>query len=408
MRKIVKLVAVMTAMALMSLMFVGCSVDEINLLNAMLKAQSITSMETQTAITLNMDITGLPEDQQLLADIVMEQMNGATLDIYQKIKQNKDRTVSRSQVDLNLDMGSLTTSMSMWNDINLNAKKPYIKQILRLPNLVTMSLPEELRGKQYMVNDMLDMQSMPVTNEFDMKKLMSVSADMQKKLMDFILEYAKEFNPGFEVVRKTGTKSIDGKECTVYQLKMDDKAFKAFLQSAVTDLLKNQKTPELIKDLILALDGVVSESPALESEELDTAMEELKAMLPEISESFTQFMDVFKDVKIIGDEGIVLDYAVNPDGYIVSESGTIDLEIDLEAVVKALETLTGQPLPEDAEGLTGVLHMSIDIDHKIFNINKNKAVTLPKVTKANSFNMSELLMSEDLQFPMDELDSLPF
>jgi hypothetical protein len=128
-------------------------------------------------------------------------------------------------------------------------------------------------------------------------------------------------------------------------------------------------------------------------EEINMEMDNLEKELPELKKQFNEFMDTYKDIKIIGDKGIVIEYGVNSDGYIVYEAGNIDLRIDLEAITKAVK--------EDLPPVEGVLNLGIKFETKVSNINKDIRVYIPKVNKSNSIDFSEMMQSYEIDQPIE-------
>lgn len=95
----------------------------------------------------------------------------------------------------------------------------------------------------------------------------------------------------------------------------------------------------------------------------------------------------FDEVPLIGDKGIVIDYAVDNDGYIVNEKGNIDLVFDAPKFIAAVQGLRGTNEPNQ---LTGVYKLGIDFNTNTFNINKDVEVNLPEVNSENSIPLEEL------------------
>ena len=85
-------------------------------------------------------------------------------------------------------------------------------------------------------------------------------------------------------------------------------------------------------------------------------------------------MDTLEDVKILGEEGIVIEYAVNKDGYIVEEKGKVAIDLDLKALGKVFEE---ELLVENA----GKVKLNISFNTKISNINEKVEIIMPQVNK---------------------------
>ncbi len=128
----------------------------------------------------------------------------------------------------------------------------------------------------------------------------------------------------------------------------------------------------------------IAEISETEKVEALAELNNLKKNLPEFKNKFNEFMDTLEDVKILGDEGIVIEYAVNKDGYIVGEKGKIAIELDLKALGKVFEE---ELLVED----TGKLKLNIDFNTKISKINEKVEINMPKTNKENTIDFNELL-----------------
>ena len=51
--------------------------------------------------------------------------------------------------------------------------------------------------------------------------------------------------------------------------------------------------------------------------------------MPEVKREFHKFMEKYKDVQILGENGLSIGVGINKDGYLVHEKGKIDLKLDL-------------------------------------------------------------------------------
>ena len=59
----------------------------------------------------------------------------------------------------------------------------------------------------------------------------------------------------------------------------------------------------------------------------------------------TQAFETIKNVKFLGDKGVVVNYSINKDGYIVEADTSMDIEINLADLAAALGS------PDGAEGI---------------------------------------------------------
>ena len=117
---------------------------------------------------------------------------------------------------------------------------------------------------------------------------------------------------------------------------------------------------------------------------MNQGIENLKNNLPELKKQFNKFMDDFKDVKILGEKGIVIEYGMNKAGFVVHKSGNIDLNIDLKAISEAM----GNSI--SIENL-GVLKLGINYNTKISNINEDIKINMPNVNEKNALYFKDMM-----------------
>lgn len=390
MKSFSKALALLLVVLMMSTALIGCSNEELSVFNAMIKAQSIYSMEAKTDLTLKLDISGLPEKDMQQAGAVIQLLNNAQLSLDQKVVQNKDKSSVKSQIDGKINLGGLAMDMGVWVDADFAADNPVIKEIIKLPPFAMLTLPPEFAGKEYIVMDA----SSSLDTGLDMKNLIKMSTELQTKSMDFLNSYAKQFKPGFDVIKPAGSKTIEGKVLPVYQLKLDDAALKSLIKYTVNNFAEDKETFKLVKDFVISLFQAVeiadSES-AVPLKDIEKAFSDIEAGLPQFTKDFNSSMDALKDVKIIGDNGITINYAINDQGYIVNESGVIDLIIDF----KALAAAAGQPLREGEPA--PVIKLGLNFNTDTTRINENVEIKFPELTEKNSINFEDLISFPAIQ-----------
>ena len=103
---------------------------------------------------------------------------------------------------------------------------------------------------------------------------------------------------------------------------------------------------------------------------------------------FNTVMDQLKDVTLLGDKGLTLDYSIC-NGYIIKEGGAINLKVDLAQMNKFMNTVNGQPSASvDAKG---TLDMMVNFNTDISGINSPLEIQIPDVNNDNSFNYMDLM-----------------
>lgn len=92
-------------------------------------------------------------------------------------------------------------------------------------------------------------------------------------------------------------------------------------------------------------------------------------------------MEDYKDIKILGQNGIKIEYGIDNKGYIVHEKGNMDLRLDLGNISKAI----------GEEEVKGIINLGINYNSKSYNINEDIKIEMPSTNKDNSINFVELM-----------------
>lgn len=393
MKGIKKLVALAVGILMSTTVLTGCSTDGMSLYSAFMKSQDIKTMEMQTDISLNISATNLsPQEEQMMA-MILPVINNTKISALTKVEQNKDKTAAKVQSDIKMNIGQMPMDMSVWVDTDMAGEKPLLKEVIKMPALFTAQAPAQFTGKEYMVMDLSEMTNVPGAPVMDYKKLAEFSKEFQPKFTEFFAKYAKQYNPGFNVITKVGTQLIAQprmlQKADIYELKLDDSTFKDLIRYTVNNFAENKEAIAFIKDYMVAVMSVM-ELPEGEADastaELEKAFADFETKLPQIVQVINAGLDMIKDVKILGEKGIVIRYAVNKDGYIINEKGNIDFVIDLPSLAKlggSTEVFEGQP--------TGIYTISLEFSNDTRKINGYVYIELPEVNEVNSFNYTELL-----------------
>lgn len=371
-----------------SVVFTGCTNNEVKLYNAIMKSQDITSMESDTNISLNLEGEGFSkEDQQGLQEVA-NMLKDSKISIHQKMVQNEEKTSARAQVKTGLNFAGMDMDMKVWVDTDMSGDTPKMVEIIKMPKTLMTQMSPEDSEKAYIVYNFEDMVNSG--QEVNFKELMNFSKEMQPKMINFMKDYHKNFDPGFEIASYKGKRDIDEKTLSIYEVKLDDASFKELIRYMVNSSMDNENTIKFIEEYMNAVMGLVqipdSEKESAK-EEMSQEIGKLQNNLPELKKQFNEFMDNFKDVKILGDKGIVIEYGVNSDGYIAHQSGKIDMNIDLKAIGKAIgnDTLVKN---------SGVLRLGINYNTKNYNINKDMRINMPSVNKRNAMYYKDILEQE--------------
>ena len=136
----------------------GCNAkDKLELLDALEKSAEINSYESSSHIRFtNVSFDTNIEDMQEL-QLIVPLFDNLSFDIQQKAIQNNKKTIIKSQSDIKIVSSGLSDQFSTWVYYDFENQPPVARQIVKLPESITASLPEDLSGKEYFVVDQKDL-----------------------------------------------------------------------------------------------------------------------------------------------------------------------------------------------------------------------------------------------------------
>jgi hypothetical protein len=393
MKGIKKLVALAVGILMSTTVLTGCSTDGMALYNALMKSQDVKTMETETNLSLNISATNMsPQEEQMMA-MVLPVINDTKISVLTKVNQNEDKTAAKVQSDLSMNIGQMPVDMSVWVESDISGEKPVIKEVIKMPSIFTAQAPAPFAGKEYMVMDLSEMPSTPGAPVMDYSKLTQFSKEFQPKLVEFFAKYAEQYNPGSVKITKLG----QGKRITpyyygaidIYELKLNDKTFKELIRYTVNNFAENKEAISFIKDYMLSVMSVMGlpeQEVTAAKLQIEKAFVDFEIGLPTLIKNINDGLDKIENVKLIGDNGITVKYAVDNKGYIIYEEGNVEFVIDLPALAK----LSGITTPVDGQP-TGIYTINLKFSNDIRKINRLVEIELPQLNEANSFNYIDLL-----------------
>lgn len=379
-----KKISFITIVLALSLIFTACSTtNEAKLYNAFLKTQDITSMESEDEINLSLELKDFPEEIQGQLEEVNNLLKNLKFNINTKQTVNKEKTKSMVEMITAMDFNGMKMDMNTWVDTDFSTDEPKMIAVLKMPQILMNEIPsEDGDNKEYILYDYIKMLNL-TQEEINMDELIKSSKDINEKALEFMKDYHKDFDPGFPIATYKGQRTEDKNVLSIYEVKLDDKTFKSLIRYIGNDSIENENNIKFFKEY---MDLVLNIAKIPETEKLETLseLENLKENLPELKNEFNKFMDTLEDVKILGEEGILIEYAVNKDGYIVEEKGQMTIDLDLKALGKVFEE---ELLVENA----GKVKLNISFNTKISNINEKVEINIPQVNKENAIDFNELL-----------------
>jgi hypothetical protein len=272
----------------------------------------------------------------------------------------------------------------IWVKSDLTGGTAKVVEIMKMPK----NLPIFPTDKDYMVLDTAELAAdgstttMPSFNPADI-------TDMSKKLTNIIYTLSDELNSKFNLITDKGNITVKtpiGDETThAFEIKLDDKGFKDVLKYSFDSLIQNKEFLSIITEFMKTFD--TTNNTAVTDKEI-----------ADLTKGFNEFYDKLKDVKIIGDKGLVFGYSINPENFIVSQNGVIDIVIDAPTISKIMDSTTAASglvsapaLPTVANAPTGIYNLTIELENINFNINKAITIDYPVLTKENSSSFTEMM-----------------
>jgi len=412
MKNFKKLTILILAICMVMSLFSGCtSVAEGKALyDAMVKSQSIKSCQNDIELVIRLDAEGLSGQDKAQFEQVKAMLNGAKLTMNMKQAENADNTVSKVQANTDIYMAGMSMNMGVWVDMDLNSSSPKFKEVIKLPEVLTESDPT-MAGKEYMVMDIFDMMNANGDNDkltgMDYESTMKLTNELQEKTTVFITKYLLQYDPGFKLITDVGTKNIVTPERTVnahvYQVKLDDKTAKKLIRYTVNNLADNKDAMDFVTEYMTLIQkfSAPTQGVANPTVELDKIMSDFENQKPELLAEFNKAMDQIENIKLIGEKGITLEYAIDENGYIVSQSGSMDFIID----VAQLNNIEG--LSDNDTDSTGVYSFGFDYSMLTYDVNKAFNIEMPALTSANSINYADIMKTIITPEPAKALKATP-
>lgn len=399
MKNIKKIAALFITMCMVVSLLSGCTstAEGKALYDAMVKSQSIKSSQNDMQLTLRLDATGLSEQEQASFAQAKAMLNGAKITMKMKQSANADNTVAKAQSGVNMYMAGMSIDMGVWVDMDLNGSSPRLKGIIKLPAIITASDPS-MAGTEYMVMDSGEMMKTPeFTGQVpgvDYIERMKLAKELRGKTLAIMGKYLAQYDPGFKFITNAGMKDIILPGRTIkahaYQVKLDDKAAKKLIRYTVNNFANNKDAMTFAVDYMKLIEKSSASAPGVKSPtaDFDKLMTDYEKEKPAMLAEFNKSMDQLENIQIFGEKGITLEYAVDENGYIVSQSGSIDFAIDA-AKLNSIESLK-----DSKYASAGIYNVDLDFSMLTYDINKDMTIEMPVVTPENSINYNDMIKSE--------------
>ncbi|MHB1392923.1 MAG: copper amine oxidase N-terminal domain-containing protein [Clostridia bacterium] len=368
----------------------GCNAtDKLELLNALEKSAKLNSWESHsqaryTNVTFDTNIENL-----IMLQFLIPALDNLSFETHQKVNQNSQGTKSIMQTDTRAVSNDITEQTTLWVSYDFEQHPPVIRQIMKLPDTLTASLPEDLAGKEYFVMDQKDLPAGEQLNPQEYTELMQSMKDFQSDLIELLKEHALHIDPNFVVINQLEDRIVNGERLSVYQLKLDNKSLKTVLKYVLSELSENEQAKDVIKELIVAASTISEGTEA--SQDLDMALDALTNGDNSLKEELDRIMTALEDVTMLGSRGIEINFLINKDGYIVNQNGVFDFYMDSQEVEDAFEELARETEYDGEEIYKFTFGLAMEFNTDISNINQEVKIDFPVITEENSFDFNDFV-----------------
>lgn len=394
-----KKLSLLLVVLLMASLFTGCNKEEKDLMDAFIKSQEMLSLESTSNMEFNLSAEGLDEETQLIFDGFINQINDMKLSINQKSVSNEDQTIAKAQIDANVQLPDMSFDSSIWVDMDMSGDELVLKEIFKLPSMLMGFIPAAAE-KEYIVldfetmTDAISEMEEDSPEQVDLDETMAIAMKYQEKFMDAFVDYIKNYDSDLDLVTKLDDKTVDGEKIKYYQIEFDNDSFKEFLKYTTLSMLQDENILPLFEDYMKEIFNSTGE----EMPEGFSITENIGEMVQKTRD----FFDKLEELTLLGEDGIVITYGINEDGYFVSEEGEMNFLIDTGQVMGLVESsmeeeTSDEAIMEENEFLkdmpTPIFQLSISYDTEITSINEDLEIEMPLTTEENSLDYMELLES---------------
>lgn len=386
--KNIKKLSLISLVLVLAMALTACQ-SEVSLLKAMKKQQEITSIKAQTKYSFDVETKDLTEENQLVFDMIKDTLNDLEVTLDQKSIQTKEKDKVYGKLYFTVRNKEKVDKATIWVDVDVKDKEePKILEIFEFP---MEKLGNEFEGKKYVKYDMSKIEELMSKEE----------KDLNEKMIGQITKWAYNSEPKFEKISLDLLKSIKLEDGIIknlgekdglkqIQIKMNDKQFKKFVKEAFNKLIDNKEFREVYGeyiDLIVKL----SELEEQQQKELIKVKD-----FEKIKELFNSLMEKVEEVPVLGEKGFNTVVAINKDGYIVKEEGSLNLVIDFAKISKAMK------VEEKID--KGTVDLTINFNTDISQINDTSIVAdYPELTEENTIDLIEV-MKEQMESSKEEVE----
>lgn len=392
MKKICRPLVVLLVLSMLFSGLTGCAAqDKLELLNAFEKTAEIRSYESHSSFEFQNITINSTMDEAAIAEPFVAMLNGLKMDMHQKVSQNSEQTIAKSQMDMAITMEGTTENSTVWTDSDYTQTPPRVRSIIKVPASTAGMIPGVDANIEYLVMDESLVQDAGGLDLNSYTQSLEAAKNLQTQILNLVKKYAIDQDPNFVVVTQLPDRTIDGERHSVYQLKLTDASLKALLKYISAEIPQDENTKEMLKEFILTVLTMTENTEA--GMDLRDTFEKFRDGTTAFGQDLNTTIAAFDDITMLGEKGVVVDYVINSQGYIVSQNGVIDLYMNTQQVDDALERLspTGNyPASNQSEYLMTAITFGLKFNSELKRINENIAIEFPVLTPENSVNFKDM------------------
>ncbi len=418
-----KAVAVLLITLMISAFITGCTTDgSTDLFESFINSPEMDSFNSDTNMKISLDFdvntSSFDQDTQTIINMYRGMLQNIELNLDQTFMKDGDEKYF-TETYLSYNLGGLGFNVNMWQNYDLSEDNFKATQIIEIPQIFRPFIGElspDMANVEYLVYDLSGyeelMEHQNVNLDFNQiaKLGEQLGLDLQEAFLTSLDEFEKSNEDGEKVISYMGKEIVDGKKFDIFEINFDDKSFKDFVTSTGNYILEREETKHLIEEYLNLMGELIYDMDTTNSMSKDEIEQNIQDMLEKLDmekakEKFNEFMNAFKDVPLIGENGIALTYRINEDGYLTEYAGTIDLVFDIQKINDLFAGLYAEEFtsydyePEkftsyDYEKEISAIYLSIDFDSIISDINEVESIEFPEITEENSINFIQLMIEQ--------------
>ena len=361
---------------IMAILPISCGEKELSLREVFENTAKMTSFESANDITLDINFEGVDIPKEDMA--VFSAFKNIKVATTTKAVVSSDQKESQIFMNVKPEIMGMSYSIDMWSDVRMDANDPILKAIIAPPAILTMAM----EGKQYITMDFTSFLSLQDNNIYP-------SDEQMRKINEILSKMEDKYDPDFDIYTKEGNKQVDDETFSMYRMKFDNQKLDEIIRYTLTNYAANDEVLTDLKELLTII-GEIIKDPFPE-DEFNKLFEEYKKQATDNSSELSKMLDRIRDLNLLGEKGIDIEYLVNKDGIIAGTNTILDLAFNMKSLHEFISTFDDS-IPLEKEMENAVIKATVTVASKTTNINGNVEIDIPEVTEENSYDLTEELV----------------